>query len=132
MVKMNQILKSVKIQRVFFSLLLFLWIYLNLFQSNASLTSKSSFGISYFWIFLFVTIILLIRIVIQSKFSWILSIILFSAYEILLMVRTFKIINKRVIASFDLSDLIFLVLVYLLSGLLFLIVYKMKPRDFDD
>jgi len=111
--------KYINYQSIYYSIILLIWIVLNIMNGIDDFNNETQLGITHSTLFFIIISILLIRILIQNTFSWMLSILLFgSAYFYIFYIVFYYIFNDKTGSGLNLSFDI------LLRSSLFLIIFS--------
>jgi hypothetical protein len=127
--KLNDILENPRIQRILYVIALLIWIWINSDISNYN--SMSSIGITYFWITLIPSVLLIIQIFFNTFWGWVIIYLLIAIFAILSLVEPliFYIDNigteKRL--SLDAKDALVFLLFYSIIFIVLWIISKIKP-----
>ncbi|MBX3044294.1 MAG: hypothetical protein KIT33_11660 [Candidatus Kapabacteria bacterium] len=131
--KLNEILENPRIQRILYviALLIWIWLFFDIYDYN----SMSSIGISYFWLVLIPSVLLIIQIFFNTFWGWVIIYLLMTFFAILSLVEPFKFYidnigtEKRV--SLDAMDALVFLFFYSIVFIVFWIVSKIKPKKIN-
>ena len=130
--KICTLLSKDKIQRLFYMVLLLIWLYI--YKPNLSLfNSISSFGIKYIWIWTIPAILLIIQILFNNFLTWLLIFGLIFIYSIIAVSGIIlKIIHRSGNSAksnvWDAKQVFILISIFLVLFFINWLIYKLKPK----
>ena len=127
----STILKSDKVQRLFYLIGLVVWLLL-LKNEFHKYDKESSLGISYFWLILIPATLLTLQIIFNHKILWFIIFSLVLTYSIYSAYYTLTDIIERSgnhvkAISWDIQTTIILIVIFIILILTNWILYKLKP-----
>lgn len=125
------------VQRIIYSLLLFIWFLLNWKSSIRDYQQISSIGVPYIWLAVVPAAVLSVQIAMNRKVLWMVILGLISSYSVIIIVSAiYEILNRwsDAVKPIDLDATAILGMLTFLASLFTVnwIVYRMKPVKGSD
>ena len=126
--RLSRLFANSSFQRGFYLFFLILWSFSLISKTYACLTCKSSFGITYYTLYIPLASLLLLQTIFNKKGLWFIFLVIFFVITIYIAWSQVNFYNDyKIKASFKPIDLFFQMLILIPVLLVDLILFKIKP-----